>query len=381
MSDPVVMRPVPRRPQVTPRTVVMVVLTAVAVLVGIYLLWQLRQLVRWCVIAVFLATALHPAVDWLQRRRLPRGVAILLVYLALLLVVAGLVALLLPPLVTQARTLGAFIVDTVREPTGVTRTLQEFAQRYGLEGYLDALRSQVSALPGRLTTAGVRLLSITRGIIGSVTSLLSILLITFFLLLDGKRFVGGALSFVAPAQQPRVRRLLGQAADAVSGYITGNLIISLIAGVAAFFVLWVTDMPSPVPLALVVAFFDLIPLIGATLGSVVIIVVGFFVSPVTGGIMTVYFLIYQQIENNLIQPLVYGRSVSLHPLAVFLAAVAGAQLLGILGALLAIPVAEIIRILAVEWLSARKHPAEAAVVVTSADRPADQGDVGATDLA
>jgi predicted PurR-regulated permease PerM len=104
---------------------------------------------------------------------------------------------------------------------------------------------------------------------------------------------------------------------------------------------------------LLVAVFDLIPLIGATIGALIVIIVGFLVSLVTGVILVVYFLVYQQIENNVLEPLVYGRRAHLHPIVVFLAAVAGAQLLGILGALLTIPVAEINRILGVEWLAFR----------------------------
>jgi predicted PurR-regulated permease PerM len=112
-------------------------------------------------------------------------------------------------------------------------------------------------------------------------------------------------------------------------------------------------MPYAVPLALVVALFDLIPLIGGTFGAAAVVLVALFVDPVTAGILVAFFLIYQQVENNVLQPMVYGRSVSLHPLVIFVAVLAGGQLLGILGALLAIPIAEILRILAAEWLAGR----------------------------
>ncbi|HZB83432.1 MAG TPA: AI-2E family transporter [Rubrobacteraceae bacterium] len=146
---------------------------------------------------------------------------------------------------------------------------------------------------------------------------------------------------------------MDRSAQAVSGYITGNLAISLIAGVATYIALVLLDVPYALMLALVVAFFDLIPLIGATLGALVVIVVGLFTSPLTAVVLIAYFVVYQQVENHVLQPLVYSRGVHLHPIVVFLAAVAGAELLGILGALLAIPVAEILRILAAEWFAAR----------------------------
>jgi predicted PurR-regulated permease PerM len=339
--------------------VVVVLLTALALLAALYLLWELRQLLRWGVIAVFLAVALDPAVDWLQRRRLPRSLAILLLYLALLLLIVGLVALLVPPLLAQARALGAFIVRLAGEPTGASGALQDLANRYGLGDYVGTLRGEVSRLPGRLGSAASPLLSVTRGIFGSVTALFSILLLTFFLLLDGERFVRAGLQLLSPDQRSRARRILDESARAIAGYITGNIVISLIAGGAAFVVLEILRMPYAVALALVVSIFDLIPLIGASLGALVVIIVGLFVSPVTAAILVAYFVIYQQIENNVLQPLVYGRSVNLHPLVVFVAAVAGAQLLGILGALMAIPVAEIIRILGAEWLAARRGASDA----------------------
>src|SRR3954451_9026265 len=138
------------RSQVTPRTVVVVLLTALAVLAGLYLLYTLQQIVRWLVIAVFLAAALNPLVNWLQRRRVPRGLAIGLVYLTLLLLVAALAALVLPPLLAQVRGLVTTLVDVVRQPGGVTAEVEKLARQYGLAGYLDTPRAQVSALPSPL---------------------------------------------------------------------------------------------------------------------------------------------------------------------------------------------------------------------------------------
>ena len=361
------------RSQVTARTVLTVVFTALAILGGLYLLWQLRQIVRWTVIALFLAVALGPAVGWLQRRRLPRVLAILFVYLALLLVLAGLGALVVPPLVDQVTGLVDYLTTLSRQPGGADQAVQGLAERFGLGRYVAALRAQLSALPSRLSGAAGPLLELTRGIIGSVTAFISILLLTFFLLLDSDRFVDAALNLFHPAQCPRMRRLLGQSAAAIHGYINGNLVISLIAGVATFIFLQVLGVPYSVVLALIVALFDLIPLVGSILGATIVVLVALFTaSPTQAGILAICFLVYQQIENNVLQPLVYGRSVRLHPLAIFLAVLAGGQLLGILGALLAIPVAEIIRILCAEWLAGRAQETGGTVHGTQDDAPVDQ---------
>ncbi|MGZ3679545.1 MAG: AI-2E family transporter [Ktedonobacterales bacterium] len=358
--------------QVRPRTVLVIIFTVLVVAAGLYLLWELQQLVRWVVIAIFLAVALNPAVDWLQRRHIRRSVAVVLVYLAFVLVVVGVGALVVPPLVVQLQALIGAIVDIFQRPGGLDRTLTDLANRYGLGPYLAALRNQAKALSGNLNAAAGPLLAVTRGIIGSITALLSILLLTFFLLLDGAHFVEVGLRLFPRRQRPVLRNVLGRSARAVYGYISGNLAISLVAGVAAYIGMIILRVPYAIPLALLVALLDLIPLVGATLGAAIVVIVGFFVSPLTGIILIVYFFVYQQVENNVLQPLVYGRSVHLHPLVIFLAVLAGSQLLGILGALLAIPVAEIIRIIGSEWLSWRTEKAKEMPPTSETDAPEDR---------
>ena len=355
--------------QVTPRTVVVILVTALVLVGGLYLFWRLREIVQWIVIAVFLAVALTPVVDWLNRRRVPRSLAILLVYLVLLLAIAGMGAMILPPLVEQVQELVIFISGLFEQPGGPNQALEDLAGQYGLSGYVETLREQVSTLPSQLTVVATPLLSVTRGVFSSVTAVLSILLMSFFLVLDGDRFVEAGLRLFAAPQRPRLRRILSQSANAIYGYISGNLTISVIAGVVTYIVLKIVGMPYALALALVVALLDLIPLVGATLGAIIVIVVGFVVDPLKGAILTAYFLIYQQIENNVIQPLVYGRSVRLHPLVIFVAVLAGGELLGILGALLAIPIAEIVRILGTEWLASRAHETDGTVHDTHDDTP------------
>jgi len=197
---------------VTPRTVVVVLASALAFVAVLWLAYQLSQLIRWTVIAVFLAVALAPAVNWFQRRGLKRGIAIGVVYLILLAVFAAIGALIAPPLVDQVTGLVSFATDLSRQPGGVQQGLQDLATRFGLGAYVDTLRAQFATLPSRLGSAAGPLLAVTRGIVGSVTATISILLLTFFLLLDSGPFVDATLALFNPAQRPRLRRLLGESA-------------------------------------------------------------------------------------------------------------------------------------------------------------------------
>jgi predicted PurR-regulated permease PerM len=351
-------------PQVTPRTVLVVLLTALALFGALYLLRQLQDIVRWLVIGIFLAVALTPIVDRLEQNRVRRSLAILLVYLALLLALGLFGALIVPPLVEQVEELVEFATNLSQQPGGAEEGLRGLAERFGIGQFYDTLREQASTLPSRLGNATGPLLAFTTGILTSITAFLSILLITFFLLLDGRRFVEAGLLLFAAPQRPRLRRILEQSAGAIASYIKGSGTLALIAGTASFIALTILDIPYALLLGVIIAILTPIPLVGGTLGAVIVGLVALFVDPVKAGIFLVYYLIYQQVENNLLQPFIFGRNVKLHPLAIFLAVLAGAQLAGILGALLAIPVAEIIRIIGVEWLATRarqtggeSHPA------------------------
>jgi predicted PurR-regulated permease PerM len=141
----------------------------------------------------------------------------------------------------------------------------------------------------------------------------TILTLPFFLLLNPERFVNVGLWVFSEPQRPRVRRLLAQSSGAVFGYISGNLVISLICGVTTFIVLVVLGMPYPAALAVLVALLDLIPLVGATLGGALLVIVVLFVSPLIALILLVFILIYQQVEGSVLQPMVYSRTVQLDP--------------------------------------------------------------------
>jgi predicted PurR-regulated permease PerM len=201
--------------------------------------------------------------------------------------------------------------------------------------------------------------AIAIGAAGFIAALATVLTLTFFLLLGSERYVNAGVGLFAEAHQPLVRRLLTQSAGAISGYITGNLAISAICGVTTFVVLLILGMPYAAPLALLVAVLDLIPLVGATLGGALLVIVGLFVEPWKAVVLLVFVLVYQQVESNLLQPLVYSQAVQLNGLVILIALLVGGQLLGIPGALLAIPVAEIIRIVVTEVLAYRRTSREA----------------------
>jgi predicted PurR-regulated permease PerM len=347
------------------RTVAAALLTVVVVLVALFLLWQVRTFVGWLVISLFLAAVLNPAVNWLQwrHRLIKRPLAIALTYLGVLVALLFIGGIFLPLLVDQINGFTKFVNTAAQAPEGPTEYIKGLAKQNGLGGLvqridveLSDLRKQLGDLVGNLFSATGQ---IAVSAAGFLAALATVLTLTFFLILGSERYVNAGVGLFAQRHQPLVRRILGQAAGAISGYVTGNLAISLICGVTTFVVLLILGMPYAAPLALLVAVLDLIPLVGATLGGALLVIVGLFVEPWKAVVLLVFVLVYQQVESNLLQPLVYSQAVQLNGLVILIALLVGGQLLGIPGALLAIPVAEIIRIVITEVGAYRRAEREA----------------------
>ena len=346
------------------RTVATALLTAAVVLGALFLLWQVRTFVGWFVIALFLAAVLNPAVNWLQRRHrlMKRPLAIALTYLGVLVALLLVVGIFVPVLVDQINGLVKFVSTAANAPEGPTEYIKGLAKENGLGGFFQRFSIQLKDLRDELAALTKNLFSSTGAIAisaaGALAALATVLTLTFFLLLGSERYVNAGVGLFPEAHRPLVRRLLSQSAGAISGYVSGNLAISVICGVTTFVVLLVLGMTYAAPLALLVAVLDLVPLVGATLGGALLVIVGLFVEPWKAVVLLVFVLVYQQVESNFLQPMVYSKAVQLNGLVILIALLVGAQLLGIPGALLAIPVAEIIRIVVTELLAYRRTTRE-----------------------
>jgi predicted PurR-regulated permease PerM len=347
------------------RTVAIALLTTAVVLGALFLLWQIRTFIGWFVISLFLAAVLNPAVNWLQHRHrlMKRPLAIGLTYLGLVVALIFVVGIFLPVLIDQINGLTKFVTTAANAPEGPTEYIKGLAQQNGLGGFLQRFSDQLKGLRDELGALLRNLFSSTGAIAisaaGFVAALATVLTLTFFLLLGSERYVNASVGLFPEAHQPLVQRILGQSAGAISGYITGNLAISVICGVTTFVVLLILGMPYAAPLALLVAVLDLVPLVGATLGGALLVIVGLFVEPWKAVVLLVFVLVYQQVESNFLQPIVYSKAVQLNGLVILIALLVGGQLLGIPGALLAIPVAEIIRIVVTELVAYRRTKQEA----------------------
>jgi predicted PurR-regulated permease PerM len=332
------------------RLVLVVLLTTLLFAVAVWLIYQLQAIVVWTILALFLSIGLGPSVDWLQHHHLPRALGILLVYLVLILVLAGIAALVEPALAQQVVQLHRVL----QQPGGVSAALDRIVGPLGMSGLVASVRPQLDAIPGELAGSLGSLTSVTVATVGTITGALSVAVMGFFFLYDGRQVVNRATDLLPAAHRPVANRVLEGSAGAISGYIRGNLAISVIAGVSVYVGMRILGIPYALPLAILLAILDLIPMVGAQLGAVPVVLAALTISPVKAVLILAYIIVYSQIESNVLNPLIYGRGAQLPGLVVFLAFLAGSLLFGILGALIAIPVANIIRIVVREWMAYRQ---------------------------
>jgi predicted PurR-regulated permease PerM len=356
---PPVVRNVPVYPV---QTIVRTMLAAVCVAFALYVVYLLRKPISWVLIAIFLAVALAGPVKLLQRF-MRRGLAIAVVYLALLAVPVGIASLVVPPLVTQGNNLIQNLPHYAQDAQDFTqknRTLRKLERDYNITG---KLQQEAAKLPARIGSAASVLGNIGLGLVNSLFALLTILVLTAFLLGSGRVWVERLLELRPPEEAERIRVALDHIARTVGGYVGGILAQATVAGVAAWIVLTILGVPFAAALAIIVFFADLIPLVGATLGAIVVAVVTLFTDfPTATIVWAIFSVVYQQLENTLIQPQIQRRAVDVHPFVVLVAVLFGSTLLGVLGALVAIPVAASAQIALREWWDYRHSQAVAQIV-------------------
>jgi predicted PurR-regulated permease PerM len=341
------------------RTVLSLLATIIAVAVAVEVIWIARHVLAWIMIATFLALALNPAVGWFQRRGLAhRGAAAAVTFLLALAFFAVVGVTFVPTLVNQVNDFVAKLPDYAQDITQGKGRLGFLETKYHIE---ERIREAISD-GGATKVLGLSGVAITvaKGVVTMVVATVTIMFMTFFMLLEGPTWVERFYRLLPHGSQPRARKVGSEIYRTVGGYVTGNLLISLIAGSLTTLVLLILGVPYAVALGLIVAILDLIPLAGATIAAILIGAVAFIHSVPAGIIVVIFFILYQQVENHLLQPVIYGRTVQLSPLTVLVSILVGAELAGILGALAAIPVAGSIQVVILDWLEHRhERPATA----------------------
>jgi len=324
--------------------------TAVAISVallfflGFRALQSLSRILAFLAVALFFTVVLTPAVDYLQHRvKMRRGVATAIVFVVGFSLLGGMGYAFVRPILDQGQKFAddlPHIVDDAQKGKG---PIGHIVKRYKVDKYVKDNKAQ---LQKNIKNLGTPAFGVVKSIFNGVFALVTVLVLTVLMLMQGPNLSRTTLMLIPDPHRERVRRVAKDAGRAVSGYMAGNLLISLISGIAVFVFLKIAGVPYAEVWALWVAFADLIPLVGATLGAIPTIAFAFLHSTTAGIAGIIFFIAYQQFENHVIQVSIMARTVKVNPLTVLVSVLVGVQLFGLLGALLAIPAAGVIQVIA-----------------------------------
>jgi predicted PurR-regulated permease PerM len=338
-----------RAADIHPRVILRIVLIIVSVVLTLYVIYLLRKPISWIIIATFLAVAMSGPVNALSRY-MRRGFAVALSYLGLLAVPVLLGAVLVPPIVNGVNDLAQKAPDyaaQARDYVNKNERLRKLEEDYGV---ISKVEEEAKKLPSKLGTAAGTLKDLGVGLVNSIFAGLTILILSIFMVANGRGWVSRAIELHAPDQAARLERAVDRISAAVGNYVGGAIAQAAVAGITAFIVMKILGIPFAGPLAVLVGIADLVPLVGATIAAILVGIVTVFADfPIDTIIWAIWAIVYQQLENTVIQPQIQRRAVDLNPFVVLVSVLFGSTLFGILGALLAIPFAASLQIAAIEW--------------------------------
>jgi predicted PurR-regulated permease PerM len=338
--------------KVSNRTVFRVVLIVVAALLTLAAIRQAAYPLTLIFIAFFLALALNSPVHWLERhlpgkRLKTRPWALAISFVAVILALAGFFAAIVPPLVREAGEFIEGVPGLIEQTRDENSAIGQLIARYELGDDIENAANQFS---NQLGNVGAVAASTVTSVASSIVASLTVLVLTLMMLLEGKRWMHVFRGIVPSRKLPRVEKIVGDMYKVVKGYVNGQLLLAFLAALVLLPALFALGIPYPAALVVLVFLFALIPLIGNTLGAIVVTLVALTQSWVVALIILGYYLLYQQIENYLIQPRIQANSTNMSPLLVFSAVIVGVSFGGMVAALFAIPVAGCIRILVLDYL-------------------------------
>lgn len=319
----------PIRIEISYKTVIFVALFTI----GFWFLVQIKEIIILVFLCLIVISTLLKPVEWLNARRIPRPLAVLIIYIILITFISFVIGIIVPPLVSQT---SEFISDLPR----IISTINDFLvfNKIPIDEVSKVISGEINQIAGNVV-------SISTAIFSSLFFLLTLIVLSLYLLLDWRTFVRLVSSPFSGRQEARVVDLISKIERGLGVWVRGQLTLSLLVGVLTYIGLTILGIPFALPLALVAGIMEIIPIIGPIVSAVPALLVGLTISPVMSLAVIALFFIIQQLENHLIVPMVMSKVVGLQPAAVIIALLIGAKLDGIGGAFLAIPVVLVIKII------------------------------------
>lgn len=331
------MRTIPEKVEISHRTI----LFALAALAGSWVILKLLDVIFLIFIAFIFVSTLRSPVDFLVKYKLPRVLAIIIVYLVLILFVVLIFRVLIPPLIEQTTLLIENIPSLINQINNIL--------------VINNIPSdQISgSITGQLGGFGSNVVTITAGFFSSVFSIVTMFVVTFYSLLYREQITNMVKSLFTGENENRVERLIQNLESGLGAWVRGQFALVLIIGTITYIGLALLGVPYALPLAIIAGLSEIVPVVGPIIGAIPAVLAGFTVSPIIGIATVALYFVVQQVENNLIVPTVMRRAIGINPLITIIALIIGTKLYGVMGAILAVPVAVTIRIFVNEFFVGR----------------------------
>lgn len=329
-----------------------IIVRTILILLGIWLLYQIRGIIAIFFVALIIAAAIEPAVNWLVGKKMPRSFSVLIIFLVLFFIVGGLASLLIPPLISQ---FNSFTQDFPLHLEKLTRAfsgLDYYFQSHGIEFSSQVFLRNIGE---KISESSLQIFSTTIGVFTGFISLIAMLSLTFYLAVKEKGMKNFLTSVVPATHVNYAVSLAERIRDKIGKWLQGQLFLMLIIFVLDFIALSLLDVPYALVLAIFAGVLEIIPYLGPIISAIPAVIIGFLISPLTGLLVLAAYIIIQQFENHVITPQIMKRAIGLNPVTVILALLIGAKLGGVLGAILAIPLAAAISVFVKDLISRKEQ--------------------------
>jgi len=315
------------------------IIFAAAFLIGLWFLFQIREIIILIFLSIILLAAFLRPVQWLNSRRIPRVLSVFLVYIVFFAFISFAIGLITQPLISQT-------TGFVSKLPQIIATINNFLifHKIPVGDLSKIIAQQINQIAGDLV-------AISSVIFSSIFLVITLFVFTFYLILEWKKFIKLISSPFSGRQEKKIANIITKVETGLGNWVRGQLTLSIVVGVLTFAGLTILGIPFALPLALIAGILEIVPIIGPIISAIPAVLVGLTIAPIMGLAVAALFLIIQQLENHFIVPMVMSKVVGLQPPVVIVALLIGAKLAGVGGAFLAIPVIVVAKIIIQEVLS------------------------------
>ena len=321
------------------------ILRVVLVLLALWFLYFVRDIIAIIFVSIIIASALSPIVDRFCKSKCPRVIAVIVIYLIILAILGAIVYFIVPPLITQIQQLATLLPDYLKTFGNLITSLKNIGNNTWVNASQETLNSLSNFLGGFLQN----ILNTTIGFFNGAAALAVMFILTLYLILDEDGIKKFFISLFPIKQKNRLITIAHKIGVKLGGWLRGQIILGIVVGLIVYIGLTLMRIPYALTLAILAGILEIIPIIGPIISAIPAIIIAFTISPTTALMVTIFYILVQELENKLLVPKVMQHTVGLNPISIIIIILIGAKLMGILGMLLAVPVASVFYVILEEW--------------------------------